>query len=881
MRRRFISGLLLITLVFSLLCPSAAAANGVEYTVQVTSSIDGGDIYVDGTFTEQVTPSVITCESGTHNIEVRLPGYSASEQVVSSGGEAFFELFPEVCPSTYESRLDTYTVANAAEFEEALLTAKNRADDRWTVIRFAESCPRIPYPAERIADGIIRLDDTFTNLTIDGRQSGGMVVSPEDVGLYVYGSNIRMVNIDFESRGNKLSLQVREDDKETRRVDVNDVYILGCRFADSFEVGVGNCGSRGFAATGYGGEGTFNVSNLVFSGNTFERTLLFSFAGAGDEDYNVVSGYTVCSNTFTDGGIGLLASDAHSWYVYGYDGSDEPAYCEYNIFENVTISGNSITYTENTPAVYSAIIKMQAANLGNSHSTLQNVMIRNNRSLILGGDKNIHSTVSIGTVSVSDCYEEGKEYNAHVYPGMEHTDYNTVKHVVIKNNDFQLGSGRSMQIFNVDVNVGGQCGSHNELCDVLVDNNRIESASGVSILNYQGTYESDTCADNYLHDVTFTHNTVTRSIATFVPCGILAATASITLHGMATADYPAYSGSMDTIEISGNNITGFEQGIVAAAAYEDYVDGAHLSNVSISGNHIETKNYNDYPIVDIGVVVSGAAMQCNSDDSPAHRDSKNCTIDTVSVTDNEITALCGLSVSGLLVTDKVCYPSTGNTAENVTAENNRITQRDRTEAYANTAAGIVTGDVVELLFKLGFNDKDKVRYVGGNSVVGFSEAQNQLLGFTTPKAVFGGLHIDPNESGWDLLSDSNETAMAVKAQVGDLWLYRTTTHSYLLTESSPTCTEKGYTTHTCACGDSYVDTYVNALGHKTELKNNKAATCTEAGYTGDKVCTVCGVTVEKGKSINALGHKWNSGAVTKPATETETGIMTYTCTVCG
>ena len=38
-------------------------------------------------------------------------------------------------------------------------------------------------------------------------------------------------------------------------------------------------------------------------------------------------------------------------------------------------------------------------------------------------------------------------------------------------------------------------------------------------------------------------------------------------------------------------------------------------------------------------------------------------------------------------------------------------------------------------------------------------------------------------------------------------------HSYLDAVTPPTCTKKGYTTHTCTCGDSYVDTYVDALGH--------------------------------------------------------------------
>ena len=64
-------------------------------------------------------------------------------------------------------------------------------------------------------------------------------------------------------------------------------------------------------------------------------------------------------------------------------------------------------------------------------------------------------------------------------------------------------------------------------------------------------------------------------------------------------------------------------------------------------------------------------------------------------------------------------------------------------------------------------------------------------------------------------------------------------HSYTAVVTPPTCTAKGYTTHTCSCGDSYVDTYVDALG-----------------------------------------HAWDNGTVTKPATATETGIKTFTCTRC-
>ena len=38
-------------------------------------------------------------------------------------------------------------------------------------------------------------------------------------------------------------------------------------------------------------------------------------------------------------------------------------------------------------------------------------------------------------------------------------------------------------------------------------------------------------------------------------------------------------------------------------------------------------------------------------------------------------------------------------------------------------------------------------------------------------------------------------------------------HSYNAVVTEPTCVEQGYTTHTCDCGDAFVDSYVPALGH--------------------------------------------------------------------
>jgi hypothetical protein len=40
------------------------------------------------------------------------------------------------------------------------------------------------------------------------------------------------------------------------------------------------------------------------------------------------------------------------------------------------------------------------------------------------------------------------------------------------------------------------------------------------------------------------------------------------------------------------------------------------------------------------------------------------------------------------------------------------------------------------------------------------------------------------------------------------------THTYTTEVTEPTCAERGYTTHICACGYSYVDSYVDTVPHK-------------------------------------------------------------------
>ncbi len=93
----------------------------------------------------------------------------------------------------------------------------------------------------------------------------------------------------------------------------------------------------------------------------------------------------------------------------------------------------------------------------------------------------------------------------------------------------------------------------------------------------------------------------------------------------------------------------------------------------------------------------------------------------------------------------------------------------------------------------------------------------------------------------------------------------------------PTCTSAGYTVHTCTnCGNSYIDAIVEG-GHKWST-TVIPPTHTEPGYTLYE-CSVCKESYKTDYTAPA-GHTFDEGTVTKPATCTEDGEMTYACS-CG
>ena len=143
-----------------------------------------------------------------------------------------------------------------------------------------------------------------------------------------------------------------------------------------------------------------------------------------------------------------------------------------------------------------------------------------------------------------------------------------------------------------------------------------------------------------------------------------------------------------------------------------------------------------------------------------------------------------------------------------------------------------------------------------------------------------------------------------------------TDHELADTVTAPTCTELGFTTHSCKhCDYTYTDSPVAALGHKWdngtvttpatctadgemtyacfcgatrtapipqidhELEDIVTApTCTELGFTTHS-CKHCDYTYTD-TPVAALGHKWDGGKVTAAPSLTETGKLLQTCTVC-
>ncbi len=106
-------------------------------------------------------------------------------------------------------------------------------------------------------------------------------------------------------------------------------------------------------------------------------------------------------------------------------------------------------------------------------------------------------------------------------------------------------------------------------------------------------------------------------------------------------------------------------------------------------------------------------------------------------------------------------------------------------------------------------------------------------------------------------------------------------HTYEEEITKPsTCTEEGIKTLTCTvCGDEKTEA-IATVAHTEVIDAAVSASCTKEGKTEGSHCSECGYVIKAQQMIPKTEHTYEE-EITKPATCTEEGIKTLTCTVCG
>ncbi len=105
----------------------------------------------------------------------------------------------------------------------------------------------------------------------------------------------------------------------------------------------------------------------------------------------------------------------------------------------------------------------------------------------------------------------------------------------------------------------------------------------------------------------------------------------------------------------------------------------------------------------------------------------------------------------------------------------------------------------------------------------------------------------------DIYCDDCETVIANGVSIDIL------AHNYSSVVTAPTCTSRGFTTHTCtACGEIYTSAETAILAHSYNAVVTPV-TCTTNGYT-TYTCTVCSHSY-KGDTIPSTGHNYNDEGI--------------------
>ena len=105
-------------------------------------------------------------------------------------------------------------------------------------------------------------------------------------------------------------------------------------------------------------------------------------------------------------------------------------------------------------------------------------------------------------------------------------------------------------------------------------------------------------------------------------------------------------------------------------------------------------------------------------------------------------------------------------------------------------------------------------------------------------------------------------------------------HSYIDNVVPPTCTEKGYTVYTCACGDSYQDNETDPTGHVWDGWVTTVEPTSQQEGVKQQTCLICAATQTQSLPKLAAGHTHSYTGKVVAATCTTDGYTLYSC-ACG
>ncbi len=144
--------------------------------------------------------------------------------------------------------------------------------------------------------------------------------------------------------------------------------------------------------------------------------------------------------------------------------------------------------------------------------------------------------------------------------------------------------------------------------------------------------------------------------------------------------------------------------------------------------------------------------------------------------------------------------------------------------------------------------------------------------------------------------------------IDGVWKKTCYTHVHSGSVTTPAgCETEGLRTFTCECGDTYTETIAatghtagadatcdtaqtctvcgkelaSALGHSEVVDEAVAPTCTQAGLSEGKHCSVCGEVIIAQQVIDAHGHSYGEWRLADVAREDSNGWFEKTCSSCG